>query len=444
MVRDRISVRALGRALRPLLLALVLSLGAASPAQSADNCSDYPNGVLDGFAGTIAPSQLQIDRNCTIRNYPNGMSTNFSFLSQPGQTDERWLVIFDNVVHTGQMSCNAVQGHKIWFVNGSSSGIHANCQNLFIPVEKIDKQNPAGQTTAAIGVPFTYRLVIPVLFDPLTGTVIDDQGSPNDLHGITVWDDLNATGVNLTYVSHTAYWLGSGVPVPRTFSNVTGTRTFALFPIVPAGDQFVIELTVVLEDTPTNAPGTQFINTARWDFGRLIDGVFHEPLPGENGISPPLTIAAPQLVMTKTGPATLGRTLNLGEWGQFRLDVENTGLSDAWDVTLRDRLPDGATGGMCDQTPELLSVTLAGNPLSQGTHYSLAYTGAPTCELTLTLLDAAGPLGPAQHLIVDYRSRLDADTQDGVTLTNVAGATEWFNDDTGNPDRITFTRTLTD
>ncbi len=421
----------------------MLLLGTAASAQ-ADDCSAYPGGVLDGFAGTVAPSQLSIDRNCTIRNYPGGMSTNFSFFTQPGQEDDRWLVIFDNVVHTGQMSCNAVHEHKIWFVNGSSSGIHANCQNLLIPVEKIEKQNPTGQTTAAIGVPFTYRLVIPVLFDPATGTVIDFEGSPNDLHGITVWDDLNATGVDLMYVSHTAYWLDSGVPVPHTFANAGGALTFDLFPIVPAGDQFVLELTVVLEDTPANAPGTQFINTARWDFGRLIDGIFYEPLPGENGISPPLTIAAPALVMTKTGPATLGRTLNLGEWGEFALDVQNTGLTDAWDVTLLDRLPDGATGGMCDQTPEVLGVTLAGSRLSQGSDYSLSYTGAPACELTLTLLDAAGPIRPGEHLIVTYRTRLDADTQDGAALTNVAGATEWFNDDSSNPSRITFPRTLTD
>jgi hypothetical protein len=112
------------------------------------------------------------------------------------------------------MSCNAVAGHHIWFVNGSSSGIHANCQNLFIPVEKIDKKNPVGQTTAAIGVPFTYTLTIPVLFDPLSGTVVDFSGSENDLHGITVTDDLNATGVDLTYVSHTVTWKDTGLPVP--------------------------------------------------------------------------------------------------------------------------------------------------------------------------------------------------------------------------------------
>ena len=66
--------------------------------------------MLDGFVHPVAPSQIKIDGNCTIRNYPasNPLSTNISFLTQPGQTDERWLVIFDNVVHTGQMSCNAV------------------------------------------------------------------------------------------------------------------------------------------------------------------------------------------------------------------------------------------------------------------------------------------------------------------------------------------------
>ncbi len=427
-----------------LLLCLAAWLLPAERAR-ADDCSQYPGGVLDGFAGTVAPSQLNIDTNCTIRNFPasNPLSTNFSFLTQPGQTNQRWLVIFDNVVHTGQMACNSVAGHKIWFVNGSSSSIKQNCQNLLIPVEKIDKQNPAGQTTAAIGVPFTYKLDIPVLFDPATGTVINNFGSPNDLHSVTIWDDLDATGADLTYLSHVAYWQGSGTPVPHTFSNAGGLLTFDIPPIIPAGEQIAIEITVVLDATPANAPGTQFINTAKWDFGRLIDGVFYEPLPGEWGVTPPLTVAAPDLVVTKTGPSTLGRTLNLGEWGQFTVDVLNDGNSDAWNATILDRLPDGPTGGMCDLTPDVLGVTLAGSPLTPGTHYSLGYTGAPTCELTLTLLDAAGPIGPNQHLIVTYRTKLDVDSQNGATLTNVAGATQWFNADSSNATRQTFTRTLT-
>src|SRR2546426_7072380 len=161
--------------------------------------------------------------------------------------------------------------------------------------------------------------------------------------------DLNATGADMTFVSERAYWL-NGTPIPHTFSNVGGVLTFGSFPVVPAGQQFVIEVTVVLNDTPTNVPGKQFVNTAKWQFGRLIGGTFYEPLPGQSGVTPPMTIAAPMLVVTKSGPATM----NLGQWGNFSIDVQNTGLSDAWNVSLRDLLPHGATGGMCDQTPEIL------------------------------------------------------------------------------------------
>jgi len=424
--RGRIAVEGVSSRVALLLCSLVLLLGAALPAQ-AENCSDFPNGVLDGFAGDIAPSQIFIDSDCTIRNYPasNPLGTNFSFKTQPGQTDERWLVVFDNVFHTGQMACNSVAGHIIWFTNGSSTQIQDDCQNLLIPVEKIDKQNPAGQTTAAIGVPFTYTLTMPVLFDPATGTVINNFGSPNDLHSIRLTDNLNETGADLTYVSHVAYWESSGAPVAHTFSNIGGLLTFENFVIVPAGEQIIIELTVVLDASPANVVGTQFINTGKWDFGRLIDGVFYNPLPGEWGITPPLTIAAPELVFTKTGPATL----NLGAAGDFTLDIQNSGTTGAWNATIVDRLPDGASGGMCDATPSVQSAQVFAadgvtpvpgkGPLSAG-DYSLSYLGAPTCELTLSMVSSEAAIGPGERLIISYRTQLDADTQDGISLTNVA------------------------
>jgi uncharacterized repeat protein (TIGR01451 family) len=443
-----IGAKAGGRRATFLLLAFFALMIGASPEALA--CQAY-GGLIDGFVDPVPPSQIQIDGNCTIRNFPasNPLTTNFSFFTQPGQTDERWLIVFDNVVHTGQMACNSVAGHKIWFTNGSSSSIQQGCQNLLIPVEKINKQNPAGQTTATIGVPFTYTLTIPVLFDPATGGVIDFSGSLNDLHGITVWDDLNTTGADLSYVSHVAYWLDDGTPVPHTFSNVGGALTFDNVPIVAAGRQFVIELTVVLDDTPANVPGTQFINTAKWDFGRLIEDVFYEPLPGEWGVTPPMTIAAPVLVATKSGPPTM----NLGQWGDFAIDVQNTGLSDAWDVSIRDLFPDGATGGMCDLTPEIQSVQVFAadgvsqvpgkGPLNPGSDYVLTYSAAPNCQLDIRMLTAAGTIGPNERLIIRYQTQLDGDTQNGVTLTNVAGAVQWFNGDNSNPDRQPYTRTLT-
>src|SRR5687767_7084082 len=233
--------------IRMLLFPFALLLLTAAPGFAEDCVADF-GGVIDGNVTPVPPSQIQIDGSCTIRNFPasNPLTSNISFYTSPGQNPERWLVVFDNVFHTGNMSCNAVLGHVIWFTNSSASTIHPNCQNLLIPVEKINKQNPAGQTTATIGVPFTYRLTIPILYDPATGNTINWAGSPNDLHGIQITDDLNATGVDLTYLSHNAYWAGSGTPVPHSFSNVGGVLTFGNIPIVPAETQFVIEITVVL------------------------------------------------------------------------------------------------------------------------------------------------------------------------------------------------------
>ena len=156
------------------------------------------------------------------------------------------------------------------------------------------------------------------------------------------------------------------------------------------------------------------------------------------------------LEVTKSGPATM----NVGQWGIFAIDARNTGPNDAWNTTIRDVLPDGATGGMCDATPEVLSAQVFAadgvtpvpgkGPLVAGSDYALSWAGAPTCELTLAMLTPAAAIDTDQRLIITYRAQLDADSQDGATLTNVAGATEWFDDESSNPDRVTFTRTLTD
>jgi len=155
------------------------------------------------------------------------------------------------------------------------------------------------------------------------------------------------------------------------------------------------------------------------------------------------------LVVNKTGPATM----NLGQLGNFALDVQNTGSIDAWNVSLRDLLPDGPTGGMCDLAPQILSARVFAadgvtpvpgkGPLVAGIDYSLTWSPAPACRLDLTMLTAAGRIGPNERLIVSYRTQLDAGTQNGITLTNVAGAIQWFNGDSNNPNRVVTNRTLT-
>ena len=430
-----------------LLILFALLLGTL-PAAHADqfNCSDAPfNGVVDGNLYPF-PDNIKLDTNCTIMNYPGGMSTNFSF---DNNDPTPYLIIFDNVLHTGQMACNTVAGHTIWFVNGSSSAIQEGCQNLLIPVEKIDKQSPS--PFATIGIPFTYTLTIPVLYDAGTGTVINYSGSLNDLHSIILTDDLNTTGAALNYVSHVAYWQGSGIPVAPTFSNVGGVLTFNFdnLPIIPAEQQIVLEITVVLNDTPVNVPGTVFTNTAMWWFGRLIDGVFYEPLPGEWGISDPMSIIEPDLVVTKTSSET---ALNLGVTANFTIDVHNTGGGDAWNTTIIDEIP----VEMCDYDPTTATgvsaqifaadgVTPVSGPLVQGADFSVTYVGAPTCRLSLNMESASAVIEPSQHLIIAYQSQLNAGiTQDGLALTNVAGATQWFSGDSSFPGRRQYDHTLTD
>ncbi len=158
---------------------------------------------------------------------------------------------------------------------------------------------------------------------------------------------------------------------------------------------------------------------------------------------------SPLLEVAKAGPATM----NLGQWGVFLIDAENVGFTDAWDVTLLDQLPDGATGGMCDLTPEILSAEVfASNgvtpvpgkgPLTQGVDYTLSWSAAPACLLDLTMMTAAARIGPTERLIINYQTQLDANTQNGVALTNIAGATRWFRGDSSDPNSISFTRTLT-
>jgi uncharacterized repeat protein (TIGR01451 family)/fimbrial isopeptide formation D2 family protein len=157
----------------------------------------------------------------------------------------------------------------------------------------------------------------------------------------------------------------------------------------------------------------------------------------------------PQMMVMKSGPATM----NPGVPGDFVINAQNTGVYSAYNVTLLDRLPNGPTGGMCDTAPQVLSARVFAadgttpvpgkGPLVQGADYSLAFDGV-TCELTFRTLTAASVVGVGERLIIAYRTQLDADTQNGITLTNVAGATEWYNDFGSNPGRSSYTRTLTD
>ncbi|MDH3285275.1 MAG: hypothetical protein OEQ13_11085, partial [Acidobacteriota bacterium] len=77
---DSIGAKAGGRKTVFLLLLLfALWVGASSDALA---CRAY-GGLIDGLVDPVPPSQVQIDSNCTIRNFPasNPLTTNFSFFT---------------------------------------------------------------------------------------------------------------------------------------------------------------------------------------------------------------------------------------------------------------------------------------------------------------------------------------------------------------------------
>jgi uncharacterized repeat protein (TIGR01451 family)/fimbrial isopeptide formation D2 family protein len=162
-----------------------------------------------------------------------------------------------------------------------------------------------------------------------------------------------------------------------------------------------------------------------------------------------MIIVGPDLVVTKTSSET---ALNLGDTAIYTIDVQNTGGGAAWNTTILDEIP----VGMCEHDPttapgisaqifEADGITPVSGPLVQGTDYSVTYVGAPTCQLSLTMESATSVIGPSQHLIITYQSQLDAGTtQDGLALTNVAGATQWFSGGSSFPDRRQYDRMLTD
>ena len=265
--------------------------------------------------------------------------------------------------------------------------------------------------------------------------------SANPVNPVVITDNLNAAGAGaLTYVAGTATMNGSPNSVSVAGNVITANYSATYGPLAPGG---TIDLRFRATLGSTLAAGTIVTNT-----GVVTWNTPPQTASASVSIAVGGIVGTPNLVFTKSGPPTMSP----GQWGQFGFNVQNSGSSDAWNVTLLDELPSGATGGMCNMTPQVLTaqvfqadgVTPAKGPLVPGTDFSISYIAAPTCKLTLTMLTAAATISPNQRLIITYRTQLDANSQNGAQLTNVAGAVQWFNADSSVTTRQAFTRTLTD
>jgi uncharacterized repeat protein (TIGR01451 family) len=267
--------------------------------------------------------------------------------------------------------------------------------------------------------------------------------SANPATSVVITDDLNTAGAGrLTFVNPAPTMNGSAAGVTVVGSVLTANYSSVNGPLPPGQS---IDVRFRVQIAAGLPPGTTLTNTGlvTWNTPKRTSSASVSIAIGQT--------SAPSLVLTKTGPATM----SLGPLGQFGLNVQNTGVSDAWNATILDRLPKPSpTGGMCSSTPQILSAQVfqangvtpvpGKGPLVPGTDFSISYNGAPTCELTLTMLTAAATISQNQRLIINYKTQLDANSQNGAPLTNVAGAIQWFDSDPSIPTRQSFTRTLTD
>src|SRR6478609_4660516 len=261
---------------------------------------------------------------------------------------------------------------------------------------------------------------------------------------VVITDDISSAGAgNLTFVNPPAPTMdGSPAGVTLVGTVLTANYSAVNGPLQPGQS---IDIRFRVQIAAGIPAGTVLTNTAlvTWNTPTETSSASVSIAIGEP--------STPNLVLTKTGPAAI----STAQLGQFGLDIQNTGVSDAWNAKILDRLPKSSpTGGMCSSTPQILSAQVfqangitpvpGKGPLVPGTDFSINYIGAPTCELTLTMLTSAAAIGQNQRLIINYQTRLDANSQIGATLTNVAGAIQWFDGDPSIPTRQSFTRTLTD
>ncbi|WP_054030668.1 DUF11 domain-containing protein [Desulfatitalea tepidiphila] len=362
-----------------------------------------------------------------------------------------YTITTDAGLAAGMTLTNQAQVQHYWSLEDDAiptyAGVHGEPQ-LYGPTavagvtfttdaaDPLTKENPA-QTTVAVGELFVYRLTVP--------------GTPmaTALHDVRILDDLDASAADLSFVS-VARISGSQPWTPVNTGTVTNLviEDTTVGIDIPAGEQIVVEITVLVADTATNIPGLTFTNTADYTYNQVNDDAATRTPGGDDTTDPMTIVGADSVVMAKTGPATM----QLATPGAYTIDLHNTGSGTLWNPTVVDQIPNTADGGMCAAGPANITAqifqddgTPASPVLTEGTDYTVAFDGDPSCQWQLDLLSPAAGVPADHHLVITYDLELDADTANGVTLTNIAGVTRWYSadpDGAGTPH--TYTGPLTD
>jgi uncharacterized repeat protein (TIGR01451 family) len=292
------------------------------------------------------------------------------------------------------------------------------------------------QATAAIGQQFNYHITVPAI------------AKSTPMYDVRVLDDLGLSAADMSYVSITQIsgpaWTPQVSGAPKNLI-ISGSGTGL---DIPASQRAVFEVTVVLNDSVQNVSGLLFNNTASYNFNSS-KGNYSTQSAGGAGITSDMTIVGPDSVtLQKSGPTDM----SIGTPDIFTLNIQNTGSSTAWNMSVVDKLPPSPQG-MCATPPSAFTAqifqangTTAVSPLLVvGTDYTVTFAAAPVCTLTFTMKMPVAGIAPTNRLIISYQASLDTDNIAGTVLTNYAWASQWFsaitpaNAGTGH----TYTRTLT-
>jgi len=323
--------------------------------------------------------------------------------------------------------CPAITQPNNYCVGPALAAITVSAPN---PLSKLNTQ-----ATAAIGQQFKYRITVPAV---AIGTAMYD---------VNILDNLGLSVADMSYVAITPVsgpvWTPQVSGAPKNLV-ISGSGSGL---DIPAGQRAVFDITVVLNDSAQNVSGLLFHNTSSYTFN-ATKGNNGTQSAGGSGITADMTIVGPDTVtLQKSGPATM----RVGMPDIFTLNIQNTGIGKAWDMTVVDKLP--PSPGMCATAPNLITAqmfladgTTSVAVLVSGTDYTAIFSGAPACTLTFTMKTTAAAIDPGNFLRLTYQASLDSNVVAGNTLTNIAAATQWYsavtpaNAGTGH----TYTGPLTD
>ncbi len=171
-----------------------------------------------------------------------------------------------------------------------------------------------------IGEVLTYALPV-TLPEGLTPSLVITDLLPSGLAYVTGSVQVDTTGfAGIVNTSPSVTIGGDGNDVIMAFGPVTVTSNNN-----PADNTFVVRIQVTVLDVPTNTNGTVFTNSAVLQAGSLI-----------NSANVTNTVVEPVMAITKTIVPAYAAA---GETFTVTLVVHNSGLSTAFDVRVRDALP---------------------------------------------------------------------------------------------------------